>query len=55
MWWHRLPRMEQHVTYSGSDLDDAAGNQMTQFTKLVDVSGSSTASMPLPMRSPDIG
>ena len=32
-----------YVTYSGSDLDDAAGNQVTQFTKLVDVSGSSTA------------
>ena len=30
-----------YVTYSGSD--DAAGNQVTQFTKLVDVSGSSTA------------
>ena len=29
--------------YSGSDLDDAAGNQVTQFTKVVDVSGSSTA------------
>ena len=28
-----------YVTYSGSDLDDAAGNQVTQFTKLVDVSG----------------
>ena len=23
-----------YVTYSGSDLDDAAGNQVTQFTKL---------------------
>ena len=32
-----------YVTYSGSDLDDAAGNQVTQFTKVVDVSGSSTA------------
>ena len=27
-----------YVTYSGSDLDDAAGNQVTQFTKVVDVS-----------------
>ena len=43
------------MTYSGSDLDDAAGNQVTQFTRLVDVSGSSTAEMPPPMGSPDIG
>ena len=32
-----------YVTYSGSDLDDAAGNQVTQFTKVIDVSGSNTA------------
>ena len=33
-----------YVTYSGSDLDDVlVGNQVTQFTKLVDVSGLSTA------------
>ena len=25
-----------YVTYSGSDLDDAAGNGVTQFTKVVD-------------------
>ena len=36
-------QIKVYVTYSGSDLDDAAGNQVTQFTKLVDVSGSSTA------------
>ena len=29
-----------YVTYSGSDLDDAAGNQVTQCLPLVDVSGS---------------
>ena len=52
MWWHRLLQIKVYVTYSGSDLDDAAGNQMTQFTKLVDVSGSSTAKMPPPMGSP---
>ena len=33
-----------YVTYSGSDLDDAAGKRrVMQFTKLVDVSGPSTA------------
>ena len=33
MWWHRLLQIKKvYVTYSGSDLDDAAGNQVTQFT-----------------------
>ena len=39
-----------YVTYSGSDLDDAAGNQVTQFTKVVDVSGLARR-MQLPMES----
>ena len=34
MWWHRLPRIKKvYVTYSAAvDLDDVAGNQVTQFT-----------------------
>ena len=32
-----------YVTYSGSDLLDSVGNQVTEFAELVDVSGSSTA------------
>ena len=43
-----------YVTYSGSDLDDAAGNQVTQFTNLVDVSGS-IRRMQLPMESLKLG
>ena len=42
-----------YVTYSGSDLDDAAGNQVTQFTKLVDVSRSNLPRMQPPMGSPE--
>ena len=52
MWWQLIAADQKvYVTYSGSDLDDAAGNQVMQFTKLVDVSGLSTANAATSMRN----
>ena len=46
MWWRDCSGSKVYVTYNGSDLDDAAGNPVTQFTKLVSVSDSTAMSPP---------